>query len=67
MPQIGLAGRARAAAGAFLPGLTMAVTALFTMLIYPTGTSNPAEVRFRSLVLLVGAHTMFATLSNRMQ
>lgn len=48
VPQLGLAGKYRAAAGALVPGLTMTVTALFSMLNYPTGTKNPQEVRFKS-------------------
>ena len=51
MPQLGLAGKSRAAAGALVAGLTMAVTALFSMLIYPTGTTNPGVVRLLSPAL----------------
>lgn len=48
LPQMGLAGKYKAAAGALIPGMTMAVTALLSMLNYPTGTSNPTEVRIYS-------------------
>eukprot|EP00892_Ulva_mutabilis_P008834 jgi/Ulvmu1/6322/UM029_0030.1 len=45
-PQLAVSGFWRTFAFALTPGITMAVTAFFSMLCYPVGVSMPAEVPF---------------------
>lgn len=44
-PQLAVAGVWRTVSFSLVPGVTMVVTATFSMLCYPVGVSTPAEVR----------------------